>query len=66
MKRIFTVFCVFSCCLFFCSKTEAQTFNPGDNVFNLSLGLGGDLYTGAGYSTTLPPIGLAFDHGLNA
>ncbi len=66
MKRIFTACCIFPCCIFFCSKTDAQTFNPGDNVFNLGVGLGGNLYTGTGYSTNLPPIGVAFDHGLNA
>jgi hypothetical protein len=66
MKSIITWFSIVTICLCFSFRSKAQsTFNSGDNVFNLGIGLAGNLYAGGGYATTIPPIGLSFEHGLN-
>ncbi|MCF6365147.1 MAG: hypothetical protein L3J35_03000 [Bacteroidales bacterium] len=48
------------------SFTNAQesTFSEGDKVINLGVGLGSTLYTGSGFSTTVPPISASFEYGI--
>lgn len=52
--------------LFFASSLSAQntTFNEGDKVLNLGIGLGSTLYTGRFYSTTVPPVSGSFEVGI--
>ena len=44
-------------------KSHAQMFELGDKDLNIGLGLGSTFYTGAGWSTTLPPLSLSMDYG---
>jgi len=61
MKRILPI--IFA--LFFAVSTNAQnTFNEGDNVLNLGLGIGSTLYTGAYYSSNIPPISASYEVGI--
>ena len=39
-------------------------FSEGDKVINLGIGLGSTLYTGNGFSTTIPPISASFEYGI--
>jgi len=43
---------------------NAQTFKKGDLVGNLTLGLGSALYSGIGYSTSIPPLAVSADYGI--
>lgn len=51
---------------FFALSVKAQntTFNEGDKVINLGLGLGGNYYYGIGYSTIIPPLTGSFEIGI--
>lgn len=61
MKRFLPVFLA----LFLTLSLNAQnTFNKGDNVLNLGLGLGSTLYTGAYYSSSIPPISASYEVGI--
>ncbi|HNW57777.1 MAG TPA: hypothetical protein PLR88_12180 [Bacteroidales bacterium] len=41
-----------------------NTFNKGDKVLNLGLGLGSTFYTGGGYTSKIPPISASFEMGI--
>ncbi|HPT12552.1 MAG TPA: hypothetical protein PLP69_07980 [Bacteroidales bacterium] len=41
-----------------------NTFNKGDKVLNLGLGLGNAIYTGGYYSTVVPPVSASFELGI--
>ncbi|MEE4287389.1 MAG: hypothetical protein V2I31_14650 [Mariniphaga sp.] len=45
-------------------KAQNTTFNEGDKVLNLGLGLGSTLYTGSFYSTSVPPVSGSFEVGI--
>ena len=61
MKRILP----FLIALFITVSANAQnTFNEGDNVLNLGIGLGSTLYTGAFYSSSIPPISASYEVGV--
>lgn len=55
MKKILVLFVVacFSLTQLF---AQESTFNKGDKVLNLGLGLGTSLYSGIGYSGLIPPL----------
>jgi len=42
---------------------QESTFNLGDKVLNLGIGLGSTYYTGYYYHTTIPPISLSGEYG---
>ncbi|HVB03748.1 MAG TPA: hypothetical protein VNE41_08505 [Chitinophagaceae bacterium] len=66
MKKTATFFLIGAFLLFAYLPTKAQSFKSGDNIFNLGVGVvGGDLYAGGGYSTSVPPISLSYEHGMN-
>ncbi len=46
------------------SKVQAQEFEEGTNIINLSIGFGSGLYNGLGYSSTIPGVGVSFEHGI--
>lgn len=43
---------------------QESTFNLGDNVVNLGIGLGGSSYIGTYYKTTFPPLSISFERGI--
>lgn len=47
----------------FVSSTEAQntTFNEGDRVLNVGLGIGSTLYSGPGYASSIPPLSASLE-----
>ena len=52
--------------LLFCGiiTIQAQTFKKGDLVGDLTIGLGSTLYTGVGYTSSIPPLAIAADYGI--
>jgi hypothetical protein len=44
-------------------SANAQTFKPGDNVFNLGIGVGSVYYETP--TSVTPPVSLSFEHGLD-
>ncbi|WP_107038055.1 hypothetical protein [Brumimicrobium mesophilum] len=42
------------------SVASAQTYNEGDNILNIGIGIGSAFRTG---TSTLPPISASFEHG---
>jgi len=51
--------------LFLTASLSAQnTFNEGDNVLNLGLGIGNTLYTGSYYSSSVPPLSASYEVGV--
>lgn len=59
MKKILT-FIVFVCFSFVVIAQES-TFNKGDKVLNLGLGLGSTLYSGVGNKGVIPPLSASLD-----
>ncbi len=47
-----------------CVNAQNTTFNKGDQVVNLGIGLGSTLYVGSGYSTSIPPISVSYEKGM--
>jgi hypothetical protein len=43
---------------------NAQPFQTGDKVITASLGIGSTLYTGTGYTGTVPPLSFTFEYAL--
>lgn len=46
------------------SAVSAQSFNKGDKVLNLGIGLGSTVYSGSGYKITIPPVSASFEYGV--
>lgn len=46
------------------SSNAQNTFNKGDKVLNLGLGLGNTLYTGSNYTSSFPPVSASFEVGV--
>lgn len=63
MKKILVLFVVacFSLTQLF---AQEPTFNKGDKVLNLGLGLGTSLYSGVGYSGVIPPLSGSVEVGV--
>lgn len=45
-------------------KAQESTFNKGDNVINLGIGIGSYYGTGTYNSTTVPPISISYERGI--
>jgi hypothetical protein len=43
---------------------QETTFNKGDKVLNLDLGLGSAIYSGVGYSSVVPPLSASLEIGI--
>jgi len=43
---------------------QESTFVKGDKVVNLAIGFGSGLYTGSGYTTSVPPLSGSFEIGV--
>jgi opacity protein-like surface antigen len=43
---------------------QESTFKKGDKVLNLAIGFGSGLYTGGGYTTSVPPLSASFEVGV--
>jgi hypothetical protein len=63
MKKIFAVMLLTVFSLPFLTAQES-TFNLGDKVINLGIGLGGSLYNGTYYKTTFPPVSISFEKAI--
>jgi len=46
------------------SNAQESTFSSGDKVLNIGIGLGNVVYSGAGYSSIVPPISASFEYGV--
>ena len=47
-----------------CLTSQAQVFEQGTNLLNLGVGIASP-YIASGYSSSVPPLSLSFEHGLN-
>ena len=48
-----------------CYMTFGQQFEKSTGALNVGVGLGSALYSGTHYKMTIPPIALAYDHGVS-
>ena len=55
---------VFAMGLTFALFAQEPTFQKGDKVLNLGLGLGSTLYSGTGYTSSVPPVSASFEIGV--
>ncbi len=62
MKKLSTLLFVMLIATAFIYAQES-TFNKGDKVLNIGLGLGSTIYVGSYYSTQVPPISASFEVG---
>jgi len=62
MKKLFLPFVLIA--LFVMPVIGQNTFNKGDRVINLSLGLGNRIYSGAAYSKVTPALAGSFEVGV--
>jgi len=46
------------------SAIHAQSFNIGDNILGLSVGIGGNYSAGSAYSSQTPALGLSYEKGI--
>jgi len=60
MKKL-TFFLVVSAMMLFAGNTQAQTFEKGNNVLNLTVGFGSFYWSGTGYSAS-PGFAASFEH----
>ncbi len=63
MKRsvlAFMLVCIFG----FGASAQESTFNVGDKVVNIGLGIGNIHYSGSGYKTLIPPLSASFEMGV--
>ena len=63
MKKFCTILLAASLSLSVVHAQESM-FNLGDNVVSLGIGFGSSLYSGVYYSSGVPPISIAFEHGI--
>jgi hypothetical protein len=45
-------------------NAQTSTFDKGSHVASLGIGLGNALYTGGGYTSSIPPISLSYELGV--
>jgi hypothetical protein len=45
------------------ASTNAQNFKVGEQVVNATIGLGSTIYSGSGYSSSVPPIAISYEKG---
>ncbi len=60
MKKILVWFVV-ACFSLTQLLAQESTFNKGDKVLNLGLGIGSTLYSGIGYNGAIPPLSGSFE-----
>jgi hypothetical protein len=63
MKKLL-LFIIIACFTLTQLVAQESTFNKGDKVLNVGLGLGSTLYSGTYYKTTLPPISGSLEFGI--
>lgn len=63
MKKLFTILLVSMLSLSVVQAQESM-FDLGDNVVSLGIGFGSSLYSGTYYSSGVPPVSIAFEHGI--
>ena len=63
MKKLFLLL---ACGVFGFTQMSAQesTFNKGDKVLNLGLGLGSTLFSGSYYKSQIPPLSASLEFGI--
>jgi len=62
MKKIGTL--LFIALLALNLTAQDNMFEKGDKVVNLGIGIGSVLYTGSGYTSSIPPISASFEVGV--
>lgn len=62
MKKTFLL--IVALCGFALLGVSQNTFNKGDKVLNLGIGLGNALYSGSGYTSKVPPLSASFEMGI--
>ena len=62
MKKFFLP--LLALALFVVPATAQNTFNKGDKVVNLTVGLGNGLYSGSAFSNVTPAIASSFEYGV--
>lgn len=62
MKRILPI--VLFACFTLSLAAQESTFNKGDKVLNLGVGLGSTLYTGGFYTSAVPPLSASYEVGI--
>jgi hypothetical protein len=63
MKKLLLLF-VIGCFTLTQLVAQESTFNKGDKVLNLGLGLGSTWYTGTYYKSQVPPVSASFEVGI--
>lgn len=61
-KQIFLIFAFFAVITH--ANAQESLFQKGDKVVNVGLGLGTTLYSGTGYSSTIPPVSVSAEFGV--
>ncbi|MDP4209336.1 MAG: hypothetical protein Q8928_11045 [Bacteroidota bacterium] len=63
MKKgiVLLVFCLMSIGIV---NAQTSTFQKGNGVLNLTIGFGSGLYTGGGYTTSVPPLAASYEVGI--
>lgn len=61
-KQIALIFAFFV--VFTYANAQENLFQKGDKVVNVGLGLGTTLYSGTGYSSTIPPVSVSAEFGV--
>jgi hypothetical protein len=64
MKTKILLSVVFCLLAIFSANAQTSTFDKGNHVANLGIGLGNALYTGGGYTSAIPPISLSYEVGI--
>jgi hypothetical protein len=62
MKKV--VITLFAAFLAFNLSAQDNMLTKGEKVLNLGIGLGSTLYTGSGYTSSIPPISASFEVGV--
>ena len=62
MKKV--VITLFAAFLAFNLSAQDNMLTKGEKVLNLGIGLGSTLYTGSGYTSSVPPISASFEVGV--
>jgi hypothetical protein len=64
MKRNCKSIILFIATIVLGTSVYGQYFKEKDKVLNFGIGLGTSLYSGSGYSMTIPPLSASFEYGL--
>ncbi len=64
MKKLIFFLCFIAVFLTSTQVNAQEVFRTGDGVLNASIGLGNALYTGSGYSVTVPGLAVSYEAGV--